>query len=541
MVPPRYQGAERHKAASVAPDLRPAGTASSVIGSAVPAHGVPHTLSAPAVKELAASHGTVPIGHVDGHGGNAVGCPRVRVFLVSAWLWANQNQAVFLLTTLIRTLPRAYLSPSSFIFLPLSSLFFLSSFPFLLSSFLIPLFPRHLTKSTYSFHFLELCPPAAVLCPVVKMAASDGISPSTAPVEHYCLGLPIFPQSCLQEELVPSNHSQSDASESMGSTAASSINDVQIHRSLVPGVYVPTVCFFDELTEDLDMETIGKHVMRLAKAGVAGITTQGSNGEAVHLTHHERILVTSVTRRALNEAGFDTMPVLVGCGAQSTRETIELCRDAAIAGGDYALVLPPAYYQSSFTSSTTVEFFQTVATASPIPVVVYNYPGAVAGIDLDSDTIVQLAQHPNIVGCKLTCGNTGKLNRVAAATGALTLADPGSGYMCMGGSADFILPMLVSGGSGVIGGLANVVPKACVEIFRLFESGHMAKAQRMQEVVARGDWAAIRGGVVGIKSVLQTYFEYGGFGRKPLPRPTAEDVAKYAESFQEVVALEQSL
>lgn len=339
----------------------------------------------------------------------------------------------------------------------------------------------------------------------------------------------------------PSPVGSSSYDESLESTAASSVEVFRTQRPLQPGVYVPTVCFFEETTEDLDVDTIARHAVRLAEAGVAGITTQGSNGEAVHLTHTERKIVTSVTRRALNEAGFMSMPIIVGCGTQSTRETIELCHDAAISGGDYALVLPPSYYKPMLKQESLIQFFEDVASASPIPILIYNYPGAVSGTDLDSDAVIKLASHPNIVGCKLTCGNTGKLNRIAAATHATTPSEYGSGFMCMGGSADFTLQMLVGGGSGVVCGLGNVVPKACIEIFNLYESGDLVKAKKLQEVVARGDWAAITGGIVGTKSGLQTHFGYGGFGRKPLSRPTKQEVDVYAEGFREIVSLENSL
>ena len=113
--------------------------------------------------------------------------------------------------------------------------------------------------------------------------------------------------------------------------------------------------------------------------------------------------------------------------------------------------------------------------------------------------------------------------------------------MCMGGSADFTLQTLIGGGSGVICGLANVTPKACVKLINLYASDKVKEAQQLQAVVARGDWAAITGGVVGTKSALETYFGYGGFGRKPLPRPTKSDVAKHAKDFDELVSLEKSL
>jgi len=329
-------------------------------------------------------------------------------------------------------------------------------------------------------------------------------------------------------------------SESFSSTSVDMSLD-HIHRALRPGIYVPTVAFFDPVTEDVDIATVAKHAVRLARAGVAGITTQGSNGEAVHLSHAERNLITQTTRKALDEAGFSHLPIIVGCGSQSTRETIELCQEAQAHGGDAVLVLPPSYFKASYTQQSFIDFFEDVASGSPIPVLIYNYPGAVAGIDLDSDTIIHLAKHPNIMGCKLTCGNTGKLNRIAAATRAATAADAASGFMCLGGSADFTLPTLISGGSGIITGLGNVTPKACVKVFDLWAAGKIAEAQGAQAVVARGDWAAISGGIVGTKSGLETYFGYGGYARRPLPKPSKQDVVRYSEAFKEVVEFENKL
>lgn len=123
-------------------------------------------------------------------------------------------------------------------------------------------------------------------------------------------------------------------------------------RVLSVGAYPPTPTFFFPGTEDLDLKTIREHAVRLANAGVAGLTPMGSNGEAVHLTSEERRVVTFETRKALTEAGYTQMPIIVGCGAQSTRETILLCYDAYKNGGDFALVLPPSYYSGLFEPSS---------------------------------------------------------------------------------------------------------------------------------------------------------------------------------------------
>lgn len=313
-----------------------------------------------------------------------------------------------------------------------------------------------------------------------------------------------------------------------------------VKRQLLPGIWVPTPAFF-KANEDLDLDTTAQHAVHLAEAGVAGITVQGSNGEAVHLSPKERTLVTLATRQALDAANYHHIPVMVGCAAQSTRETIEYCQDAHRAGGDCTLILPPSYFNALYGKADVLQFFRDVADESPIPVLIYNYPPAAGGRDLTSDEIIELAKHPNIVGCKLTCGNTGKLNRVAAATQAACFSDLGSGFLCMGGSADFELQTLVGGGSGIIAGLGNVSPKALVQLYEYVEQGRMAEARQLQAIVARGDWVAIQGGIVGTKSCMNSYLGYGGFCRRPLPRPSKEEKQRWKDGFAELMKLENML
>ncbi|KAL2430775.1 putative 4-hydroxy-2-oxoglutarate aldolase, mitochondrial [Exophiala dermatitidis] len=319
------------------------------------------------------------------------------------------------------------------------------------------------------------------------------------------------------------------------------MSSIQPRRPLLPGVNVPLVALFNAENEDLDIEAIRKHAERIAQAGVTSVPVQGSNGEAVHLTREERSLVTSTVRKALDESGATHLPVVVGCGAQSVRETILFCQDAFAAGGDYALVLPPSYYKTACTPEVLSGYFLSVADASPVPILIYNYPPVVGGIDLSSDVITALAKHPNIVGCKLTCGNTGKLNRIAHAADAATATRTNSGWMCMGGSADFIVQALVAGGSGVVVGLGNIVPKLCVKVFGLYKIGKLHEAQKLQAILARADLVVGEGGVAGTKSGLQTWFGYGGVARRPLPQLNPDVAAKFDNLLAEAVALEKGL
>ncbi|OBT55015.1 hypothetical protein VE04_04503 [Pseudogymnoascus sp. 24MN13] len=302
---------------------------------------------------------------------------------------------------------------------------------------------------------------------------------------------------------------------------------------LIPGFYVPTVAFFDPDTEAIDLATTRKHAIRLSQEGVTGLVTHGSNGEAVHLSHNERMQINSATREAMNSVGRSDMPLIVGCGAQSTRETIQLCKEASESGGQFTLVLPPSYYGGLLTKELIIQHFRDVADASPIPIIIYNFPSACSGLDLNSEAIITLSKHKNIVGVKLTCGNTGKLARVAA--------DASAPFLTLGGSADFTLQTAVVGGHGIIGGLANIAPKACLKVLQLQNAGKAVEAVRMQHVVARGDWVAIKGGFVAVKVGLQAYYGYGGLPRRPCALPEKKDLETMNSELAELMQLENSL
>ncbi|KAM5468000.1 putative L-threo-3-deoxy-hexylosonate aldolase [Microsporum audouinii] len=327
----------------------------------------------------------------------------------------------------------------------------------------------------------------------------------------------------------------------------------RVKTPLQPGVYVPTMTFFDTETEDLDIPTIRKHAVRLAKAGVSGLITMGSNGEAVHLSRAERALVTHHTRSALDEAGFKHIPVISGATDQGVRGTIEICREAADAGAEYILLISPSYYRAAMGDQDTLfEYFTKVADGSPLPIILYNFLGVVAGIDMDSDFIIRVSQHPNIIGTKFTCGSTGKLCRVAAAMNAITPASPlttetspervaSAPYFAFGGYADFALQTLVSGGSGIVAGGANVLPRLCVEVFNLWSKGKLAEAMEMQKILSDGDWIMSKYMIPGTKSAIHACYGYGGYPRAPVPRLTEAQEKEVAEKIKPAMIIEMKL
>ena len=97
-------------------------------------------------------------------------------------------------------------------------------------------------------------------------------------------------------------------------------------------------------------------------------------GEGLHLSHSERVTLIKATREALDDVGFSYVPIIIGTGAGSTRETIQLSKEAADAGADYVIVIAPGYFAGVLAGNKKAlkAFFNEVAEKSPIPVIVYN-------------------------------------------------------------------------------------------------------------------------------------------------------------------------
>ncbi|KIW42227.1 uncharacterized protein PV06_05791 [Exophiala oligosperma] len=313
-------------------------------------------------------------------------------------------------------------------------------------------------------------------------------------------------------------------------------------RTLKPGVSVATVTLFNTKDEEIDVVAMKKHVVRLAKAGVNSIVLAGSNGEGAHLSHEEKTALIRAIRGTLDAAGFGRLPIISNCSAQSIHEASSFCREFHEAGADYALILPPCYFKGAYSRQNIIDFYEEIATVSPIPVIIYNYPPVVSGTDLDSDLIIKLASHPNITGCKFTCANMGKITRVASTVGENTSSSPESGFHALVGLADCIASTLTAGGTGVIVGLGNVLPKSCVKLFDLcVGGGKPEEIRKLQQLLAHTDGTLVAGGVTSVKSVLQTYFGYGGNPRRPLPQASPTDAKSWAEAIKEAIDYENSI
>src|SRR5690348_1056240 len=154
------------------------------------------------------------------------------------------------------------------------------------------------------------------------------------------------------------------------------------------------------------------NVERYSKSPVAGIVVQGSTGEAILLSDQERRDVL----KAVREAAAPNKVLVAGTGIESAIETLRLTEYAATLGYDVAMVRTPHYYKGQMAKpENMLAFYRTVADRSPLPVIIYNFPQA-TGYDMPAEVVIQLAEHPNIIGIKESSGSVEKAQKLVEGT-----------------------------------------------------------------------------------------------------------------------------
>jgi len=286
------------------------------------------------------------------------------------------------------------------------------------------------------------------------------------------------------------------------------------------GIHVPPLTFFKNgARQEIDWEVQEKHFQFLVSSGVHGIVIAGTNGEAATLTAEEKTQLVQKARKIATQLGRSNIPVVLGCAAGCTRDVIDQTVAAKEAGAAAALVLTPSFFHFAMDQAAIIAFFEELADASPIPIIIYNFPGVVAGLDVNSEMIEALGRHKNIIGIKLTCGGIAKVARAAATFET-------SEFCALAGQSDWLVPALSVGGTGCITGVANLYPKACVEIYNLYQSGKLKEAEALQRQLAVSEWGFAKGGINGTKWVVAKklgYPESSSDCRRPYPKYSGEE------------------
>ena len=340
---------------------------------------------------------------------------------------------------------------------------------------------------------------------------------------------------------------------------------------LLHGIFPPiTTPFYPD--GNVYYKKLEANVERYSRTPIGGIVVLGSTGEAIMLSDQER-------RDVLKSARSVAAPhkvLIAGTGIESAAETLRLTEYAAELGYDVAMVRTPHYYKKQMHPANMLAFYRTVADRSPLPVIIYNFPQA-TGYDISAELVIELAEHPNLIGIKESSGNLEKVRKMVEGTrhvkrsatvtetfdavtprmmaanfsgnsggelvpvGALSgTKDPKPssssvtvvgkmktrqkevGFQVMVGAAQQLHPSLDAGAVGAILAFAGPAPTACYEIYAAWKEGDAELARLKQERISKAAQRVGDLGVPGYKHGMDFNGYYGGPPRLPFLPLTAE-------------------
>ena len=235
---------------------------------------------------------------------------------------------------------------------------------------------------------------------------------------------------------------------------------------LAAGVYPASVTPFTP-TGEVDESSLARLLARFEAAGCAGVVLAGTNGEGPSLSAIEK---RDMLRAAMASRG--RLKLVLGIATPSLHEAEWLAVQSGKAGAEAVRVMPPSYFRS-VTGEGVASWFLKVADASPVPLVVYNYP-KMTGIRLSPQLVARLASHPNVAGFKDSSGEVENLEGFREAAGDRLL---------FVGDETLLLEALRAGWTGTISGAANVVPEWLARIVGEWASGSQVQAETLFEVV----------------------------------------------------------
>jgi 4-hydroxy-tetrahydrodipicolinate synthase len=211
----------------------------------------------------------------------------------------------------------------------------------------------------------------------------------------------------------------------------------------------------------LDEAAFRRLVRRQVEGGIDVLVPCGTTGEAVTLSEDEQKRVVEWTLAERNGR-----PVLAGASSNDTQAAVNKTRAIAALGVQGILSVAPYYNKP--TSEGLFRHFSAVADASKVPVVVYNVPGRTAS-NVDTKTLLRLAEHPNIAAVKEASGNIAQQMDI--------LRDAPARFEVLSGDDAVTLPLMALGAKGVISVVANQVPREMHDLVAACAAGDFSRAR----------------------------------------------------------------
>ncbi|MDP1889884.1 MAG: 4-hydroxy-tetrahydrodipicolinate synthase [Gemmatimonadaceae bacterium] len=252
----------------------------------------------------------------------------------------------------------------------------------------------------------------------------------------------------------------------------------------------------------LDEPALRALVAWQVEQGIDGVVPVGSTGEAATLSLAERERVVAITAEVV--AG--RVPVIAGAGTNDTAVAIENSRVLAGAGATHLLHVSPMY--SKPPQRGLVAHFRAVADAATIPVVLYNVPGRTAS-NMEVETQLALAEHPNIVATKEASGNVEQIGEIIRWRPA--------GFAVLSGDDGLTAEVMARGGDGVISVVSNAVPAAMHALTAAAATGDVGAVRTLQDHLAPLFSAAfVESNPMPVKAALAMMGRIGNVLRLPL-------------------------
>ncbi len=217
---------------------------------------------------------------------------------------------------------------------------------------------------------------------------------------------------------------------------------------------------FDE-QGNVDYQQARRLALALINSGSHGVVVSGSTGESPALSREEKLRLFGEVKEAVADLGA----VIAGTGNYSTRESLELTREAEKTGVDAILLVAPCY--SKPTQEGLLQHFKAITSATSLPCIPYNVPSRTA-VNLAPETTIKLSQIDNVVGIKEASANLEQIARI--------IDGVPKDFLVYSGNDSDTLPILALGGYGVISVISHLVGLQVKEMIEKFLDGKREEA-----------------------------------------------------------------
>ena len=231
---------------------------------------------------------------------------------------------------------------------------------------------------------------------------------------------------------------------------------------------VATALITPFLRGEIDYEALGNLIDLQLEAGVNAILVAGTTGESATLTAEELYDMVVFSKERID----GRVPLIAGCGSNSTAHAIKLAKSACMGGADALLAVTPYYNKAS--DRGLLLHYRAIADAATAPLILYNVPSR-TGYHISMELYRELAKHENIVGVKEASGDLGLLEALCA--------ECGDDFDVYTGNDHQLVAAMKLGAQGIVSVASNILPRAVVEICRLCTNRDFRSAGQRQRTV----------------------------------------------------------